>query len=97
HKPYHEAAPARFHDTLGLARQPRLRLGLLHQDVIERQHQAALDFLDHPGRRLQAAAKPLEQGVEKWEGGLCCHSPPLFMMTDDGKQPSSVKRSASLQ
>ena len=59
----------------GLAREPGLRLRLLHQHVIEHQHQAVLDLVHQPRRRLEPVGKLAEQAVQKRKRGLCCHSP----------------------
>ena len=56
-QPHREDAPARLDDAAGLAAQPLLRLRLLHQHVIEQQHQAVLDLVHRPGRRRQALAE----------------------------------------
>ena len=47
-KPQAEPAPLHPDTTALKPGQPRLGLGLLHQDMVEEQHQAMPDLIDHP-------------------------------------------------
>ena len=61
------------HATL-LPGEARLRLFLLHQDMIEKQHQPLLTLGDQPGWRL----KVFGEGFQKRKRGRFIHTSPIL-------------------
>ena len=63
-------APLHAHHAALLAHQPLHGFGLLHQHMVQQQHQPVLHLVDHPGRRLYRGADAFEQIGDKRKGGL---------------------------
>ena len=100
-QPHVELAPLRQHDTALLPHQTLLRLGLLHHDMVEQQHDTALQLLHQTcmqGEFVQQAGRGVGQTAKNRKGGLWCfHSPPfsLILMTAAAPGDTAVSQTVA--